>query len=64
MKTGVELITEIATLSSEIADLSRFINSHPMTRQTSMAYSVRFRKIEEREVFRKELACLPDLTFS
>lgn len=64
MTTGVELITEIATLSSEIADLSRFITTHPMSMATTGAYRMRTLKVKQREELRKDLAELPDLTFS
>lgn len=64
MKTGVELITEIGTLSFEIAEIGRFITSHPMTRLTTLAYVSLQEKQEQRELLRKDLAELPDLTFS
>lgn len=59
--TKVHLVNQIATLSSEIADLDRYITTHPMTLQTTMAYRMRDVKMKSREELRKELAKLPDI---
>lgn len=50
MKTGVELITEIAECSS-------YIEEHPIGAHTQDA-------IERRKELRKQLEILPDLSFS
>lgn len=50
LKTGVELITEIA-------NCSEYIENHPMGMNVQRAF-------ERRKLLRKELAEFPDLTFS
>lgn len=62
--TGLELITEIAICSSRIADLTRFITSHPTAPNTTKAEVTRVQLEEQREVLRKRLDEEPDLTFS
>lgn len=61
---SVRLITAIATKSSRIADLTRFITSHPMAPSTPKAYEERAELLIEREELRKEMDDCPDVMLS
>jgi hypothetical protein len=64
MKTGLEMIKDIASISSQIADLTRFITSHPTANKTVDAEEMRVQLEIQRDELRKDLEKCPDLSFT
>lgn len=64
MTTGSELIGQIANCSSQIADLTKFITSHPTAPTVPAAEVMRIELEEQRETLRNDLQNCPDLSFS